>query len=117
MQEQNIKYQKLSCEYELLAKAFEMFSGKPADPGVIIPMAKLAETMQTPIGELGLTIRSCNCLKRAGKQILRDIAEMTEGELLLVRNLGRKSAKEVMDCLKKYGLDLKEKANEKPCRY
>ena len=107
IQEQGIEYQKLSQEYELLAKAFEEITKTPASPEVLIPIAELAVTLQTPISELDLTVRSYNCLKRAGKETLRDIAEMTEDELLRVRNLGRKSAVEVVDCLKKYGLELR----------
>jgi len=106
MVEQNIKYQKLSREYELLATAFEMLTAKKADPEVVVPLAELAVTMQTPISDLGLSVRSFNCLKRAGKNTLRDIAEMTEDDLLQIRNLGRKSAEEIIGKIKSYGLDL-----------
>ena len=52
-------------------------------------------------------MRSYNCLRRAGKDKLRDIVEMTEGELMKVRNLGSKSYAEVVAKLKEYGLRLK----------
>ncbi len=108
MVEQNIKYQKLSREYELLATAFEMLTAKKADPEVVVTLAELAVTMQTPISDLGLSVRSFNCLKRAGKNTLRDIAEMTEDDLLQIRNLGRKSAEEIIGKIKSYGLDLRQ---------
>lgn len=106
IKEQNIEYQKLSREYELLATAFEMLTAKKADPEVVVPLAEMAVTMQTPISDLDLSVRSFNCLKRAGKNTLRDIVEMTENDLLQIRNLGRKSAEEIIGKIKSYGLDL-----------
>ncbi|MGI6550875.1 MAG: DNA-directed RNA polymerase subunit alpha C-terminal domain-containing protein [Syntrophomonadales bacterium] len=106
IKEQNIEYQKLSREYELLATAFEMLTAKKADPEVVVPLAEMAVTMQTPISDLDLSVRSFNCLKRAGKNTLRDIVEMTEDDLLQIRNLGRKSAEEIIGKIKSYGLDL-----------
>ena len=94
-------------DYEFLSKAFEVCTAKRAEPGVIIPMAELATTMQTPIEDLELSVRPYNCLKRAGKRTLRDIADMTEDDLLRVRNLGRKSAEEVISLLKNYGVTLR----------
>lgn len=106
IKEQNIEYQKLSREHELLATAFEMLTAKKADPEVVVPLAEMAVTMQTPISDLDLSVRSFNCLKRAGKNTLRDIVEMTEDDLLQIRNLGRKSAEEIIGKIKSYGLDL-----------
>lgn len=106
VKEQNMEYQKLSREHELLATAFEMVTAKKADPEVVVPLAEMAVTMQTPISDLDLSVRSFNCLKRAGKNTLRDIVEMTEDDLLQIRNLGRKSAEEIIGKIKSYGLDL-----------
>lgn len=107
MVEQNIKYQKICREYEFLSKAFEAYTAMPAAPDVVVPMAELAVTMQTPISELDFTVRTHNCLKRAGKNTLRDIVEMTEDELMSIRNLGRKSAIEVIHKVRSYGLDIR----------
>lgn len=57
--------------------------------------------------ELDLTVRSYNCLRRAGVESIKDICEMTENELMKVRNLGKKSCKEVKDKLEERGLCLK----------
>lgn len=108
IQEQNTKYNKLSREYELLSKAFELCTAKIAEPGVVVPMAELAMTMQTPIHELDLSVRAYNSLRRAGKDTLRDIVEMTEADIYQIRNMGRKSAEEVMRKVESYGLSLKE---------
>lgn len=53
--------------------------------------------------ELDLSVRSYNCLKRAGIRTLDDVISKTEDELMLVRNLGRKSLDEVIKKVKEYG--------------
>lgn len=58
--------------------------------------------------ELDLTVRSYNCLRRAGVESIKDICEMTENELMKVRNLGRKSFKEIINKLEERGLGLKD---------
>ncbi|GFH43434.1 DNA-directed RNA polymerase subunit alpha [Lactococcus hodotermopsidis] len=59
------------------------------------------------IEELDLSVRSYNCLKRAGINTVADLAEMSEPEMLKVKNLGRKSLVEVKDKLESLGLSLK----------
>ena len=58
--------------------------------------------------ELELSVRSYNCLKRAGKCTLRNVSEMTFDELCHVRNLGKKSVDEICAVLTKYGIRLKK---------
>ena len=106
LQKEREEHQKLRREHELLCKAFEVIAQKPAEPGVVVPMAELAVAMQTPIEDLDFSIRTHNCLRRAGKNSLGDVARMTEHELHNVRNLGRKSAEEVVKKLSEYGLEL-----------
>lgn len=108
LREQAEKYQQLEREYALMAKAFEVITAQRAEPGVVVPMAELAVTLDTPIAELDMSVRSYNCLTRAGKRTLRDIVEMTEEELRQVRNLGRKSVEEVKWHLEQRGLELKK---------
>lgn len=57
--------------------------------------------------ELGLSVRSYNWLKHAGKHTLREVSEMTFDELCHVRNLGKKSIDEICAMLTKYGITLK----------
>ena len=59
-----------------------------------------------PLEEIELSVRSYNCLKRAGISTLHEIAEMTFDELCLVRNLGKKSVDEICAVLTKYGIKL-----------
>lgn len=60
-----------------------------------------------PLEELELSVRSYNCLKRAGMNTLREVSEMTFYELCNVRNLGKKSVDEICAVLTNYGLRLK----------
>ena len=59
--------------------------------------------------ELELSVRSYNCLKRAGMNTLRDVSEMTFDELCHVRNIGKKSVDEICAVLTKYGIKLNGK--------
>ncbi|MDQ0222457.1 DNA-directed RNA polymerase subunit alpha [Streptococcus moroccensis] len=59
------------------------------------------------IEELDLSVRSYNCLKRAGINTVFDLTEKTEPEMMKVRNLGRKSLEEVKFKLADLGLGLK----------
>ncbi len=59
------------------------------------------------IEELDLSVRSYNCLKRAGINTVGDLTQKNEEEMMRVRNLGRKSLKEVVQKLREIGLDLR----------
>ncbi|HEW7701054.1 TPA: DNA-directed RNA polymerase subunit alpha [Streptococcus pneumoniae] len=61
------------------------------------------------IEELDLSVRSYNCLKRAGINTVHDLTEKSEAEMMKVRNLGRKSLEEVKLKLINLGLGLKDK--------
>ncbi|CZB57373.1 DNA-directed RNA polymerase subunit alpha [Streptococcus pneumoniae] len=61
------------------------------------------------IEELDLSVRSYNCLKRAGINTVHDLTEKSEAEMMRVRNLGRKSLEEVKLKLIDLGLGLKDK--------
>ena len=63
--------------------------------------------LERTIEELDLSVRSYNCLKRAGINTVHDLTEKTEPEMMKVRNLGRKSLEEVLAKLKELGLSLR----------
>jgi DNA-directed RNA polymerase subunit alpha len=69
---------------------------------------KKEKALELSIEELDLSVRSFNCLKRAGINTVEDLASRTEDDMIKVRNLGRKSLEEVMNKLKDLGLDLKQ---------
>lgn len=62
---------------------------------------------QMMIEDLDLSVRSYNCLKRAGIQTVDELTQKTEEEMMRVRNLGKKSLKEVKDKLTELGLGFK----------
>ena len=59
------------------------------------------------IEDLDLSVRSYNCLKRAGIQTVDELTQKTEDEMMRVRNLGKKSLKEVKDKLIELGMGFK----------
>lgn len=65
------------------------------------------KVLDRTIEELDLSVRSYNCLKRAGINTVFDLTEKSEPEMMKVRNLGRKSLEEVKVKLADLGLGLK----------
>lgn len=61
-----------------------------------------------PIEDLDLSVRSYNCLKRAGIQTVAELTQKTEDEMMKVRNLGKKSLKEVKEKLVEQGLSFRD---------
>ena len=64
--------------------------------------------LETPIDDLDFTVRAYNCLKRAGVNTLGDLTEKTELDMMKIRNLGKKSLKEVIDKIKEMGLKFRD---------
>jgi DNA-directed RNA polymerase subunit alpha len=68
---------------------------------------KKEKVLELSIEELDLSVRSYNCLKRAGINTVEDLANKTEEDMMKVRNLGRKSLEEVLNKMAELGLSLK----------
>ena len=66
------------------------------------------KVLEMTIEELDMSVRSFNCLKRAGIDTVEDLTNRTEEEMIKVRNLGKKSLEEVILKLHSLGLDLKK---------
>jgi len=66
------------------------------------------KVLQMTIEELDLSVRSFNCLKRAGVNTVEDLISKTEDDMMKVRNLGRKSLEEVIAKLATLGYSLKK---------
>ena len=81
------------------ASRTEVMSAKKEDVKV--------DVMNMSIDELELSVRSYNCLKRAGINTVSELTNKTSDEMMKVRNLGRKSLEEVLEKLKDLGLELK----------
>ena len=65
-----------------------------------------AKVLEMNIDELELSVRSYNCLKRAGINTVEELTNRTSEDMMKVRNLGRKSLEEVLAKLKELGLEL-----------
>lgn len=65
------------------------------------------KVLEMTIEELDLSVRSYNCLKRAGINTVEDLANKTEDEMMKVRNLGRKSLEEVLNKMSDLNLNLR----------
>lgn len=63
--------------------------------------------LETSIDDLELSVRAYNCLKRAAINNVQDLVNKSENEMMKIRNLGRKSLKEVMDKIKDMGLSFR----------
>ena len=64
------------------------------------------KVLEMSIDELELSVRSYNCLKRAGINTVEELTNKTSEDMMKVRNLGRKSLEEVLAKLKELGLQL-----------
>lgn len=67
--------------------------------------SKKEKVLEMSIEDLELSVRSFNCLKRAGISTVEDLANKTEEDMMKVRNLGKKSLDEVTHKLRSLGLD------------
>ena len=64
--------------------------------------------LETSIDDLDFSVRAYNCLKRAGVNTLGDLTAKSEIEMMKIRNLGKKSLKEVIEKVKEMGLKFRE---------
>ena len=64
------------------------------------------KVLEMTIEELDLSVRSFNCLKRAGINTVEDLINTSEDDMMKVRNLGKKSLEEVINKLEAMGLNL-----------
>lgn len=104
----------LGLSARILTEHLDLFTNL-TEVALATDVMKEAETsseeriLDRTIEELDLSVRSYNCLKRAGINTVFDLTEKTEPEMMKVRNLGRKSLEEVKLKLQDLGLGLKEK--------
>ena len=68
----------------------------------------IAKTLETPIEEIEFSVRAYNCLKRAGIHTVQDLINKREVEVTKIRNLGKKSLKEVLDKVEEMGLQFRD---------
>ena len=66
------------------------------------------KALETTIEDLDFSVRAYNCLKRAGIHTLQDLVNKSENDMMKIRNLGKKSLKEVLDKVRELGLLLRD---------
>ena len=88
---------------------FGDLSGEAYDTEIMVDKGEDAKekVLEMTIEELDLSVRSFNCLKRAGINTVEDLINKTEDDMMKVRNLGKKSLDEVINKLHSFGLDLR----------
>ena len=101
----------ISMGAKILCDHFTLFTDLSENVGSKSTVVEKAETqrdkvLEMTIEELGLYVRSFNCLKRANINTVEDLISKTEDEMIKVRNLGRKSLEEVIHKLTMMGLSL-----------
>lgn len=68
----------------------------------------ITKTLETPIEEIEFSVRAYNCLKRAGIHTMQDLIDKRETEVTKIRNLGKKSLKEVIEKVNEMGLKFRD---------
>lgn len=103
----------ISKSAKILAEYLKLFIGLTEVPGDDIIMVEKIEDnkdkiLDMTIEELDMSVRSYNCLKRAGINTVQELTQRTEEDMMKVRNLGRKSLEEVMEKLSELNLSLRK---------
>ena len=103
----------ISLAAKVLNEHLRLFIEMSADANKAEILVERAEVqkekvLEMTIEELDLSVRSFNCLKRAGIDTVEDLINRTEEDMIKVRNLGRKSLEEVIQKLHSLNLDLKK---------
>ena len=106
-------YEALSMAARILNEHLELFIDLSdiAKNMSIMSQKELSEKdkmLETPIEDLEFSVRSYNCLKRAGIHTVADILSRTEHDMMKVRNLGKKSLDEVIAKVNSLGLSFKK---------
>ena len=95
-----IEHFTLLTDLSTIADVTGMMIEKTEDPKV--------KALETSIEDLDFSVRAYNCLKRAGIHTLQDLVNKSESDMMKIRNLGKKSLKEVLDKIRDMGLILRD---------
>ena len=95
-----IEHFTILTDLSAIADVSGMMIEKTEDPKV--------KALETSIEDLDFSVRAYNCLKRAGIHTLQDLVNKSESDMMKIRNLGKKSLKEVLDKIRYMGLILRD---------
>ena len=88
-------------------------SGKPMVPAATQPQQQDGKHSSISIAELELSVRAYNCLKRANINSLGELLKLSYDDLMNIKNFGKKSADEVIERLRQFGLTLADTPKDK----
>ncbi len=95
-----IEHFQILTDLSSIADVSGMMIEKTEDPKV--------KALETSIEDLDFSVRAYNCLKRANIHTLQDLVNKSESDMMKIRNLGKKSLKEVLDKIRDMGLILRD---------
>ena len=95
-----IEHLEITAKLDNIANVTGLMIEKKEDPK--------QKALETAIEDLDLSVRAYNCLKRAGIHTLQDLINKSDTDIMKIRNLGKKSLKEVLDKVKDLELTLKD---------
>ncbi len=100
----------LSTAARILSEQLALFASFSGRPEVEAPAEEAApfSDWDIPVDELDLSVRSYNCLKRAGIGKISELLQKTEDEIMNMRNLGKKSVDEIKEKLAERNLSLRQ---------
>src|SRR6202163_921564 len=96
----------LSEAAQILTEELRLFIGFSTEEKPVAP--RPASEWDVPVETLNLSVRSFNCLKRAGISKVSELLDMTEDEIIKMRNFGKKSLDEIKQVLEERGLSLRQ---------
>ena len=94
-----IEHLNILTDLNEIADVTGMMAEKEEDPKV--------KALETSIDDMEFSVRAYNCLKRSGINTMQDLVNRKESDMMKIRNLGKKSLKEVLDKVKAMGLSFK----------
>lgn len=94
-----IEHLNILTDLNEIADITGIMSEKEEDPKV--------KALETSIDDMEFSVRAYNCLKRSGINTMQDLVNRKESDMMKIRNLGKKSLKEVLDKVKAMGLSFK----------
>ncbi len=96
----------LSEAAEIMTEQLRLFIGFSTEEKPVATAP--ASEWDVPVETLNLSVRSFNCLKRAGISKVSELLDMTEDEIIKMRNFGKKSLDEIQQVLEERGLSLRQ---------
>ncbi len=107
-------HEAISNSAEIMQNYLNFFSNLKPPSAMPVPSGAVdqAQIMDMPIEELGLSVRSLNCLKRAAVRKVGDLVALSEEDVMKLKNFGQKSLVEIKEKLVTYELSLAPSARE-----